>query len=666
VASLLLDLAIGVHHFAMYPSDHPALDSSVDTIMGRLSHIFVDHRTFTIGVADRQLIVEGAVTDPSHAALSELARRLHKHQLGAVVFDRGVKAKEVREALTVLSVDAEIHGTPVGLLPPDEFPAWEDMRLERIGYEDLELIGGAAKAKLDRPMALWLELAMAAMPDSPLSEEGPAGEALAAHLREHGDDKRDESIAAYVRQLAHELRGARGHDADQVQQRLSELLVSMDDETLQGIAHCGGSSSRRNKFVLDANQSLSADAVLKILQAAAERSEQGISSSMTRLLSKLAVHATEGDGEARSMADTAVRDNVEALMEGWQLKDPNPGAYTLQLDAMSRAAPIFQAAETDEPLTGAKRLIQMALEVDADGLIIGKAVPDFLSERGMRALLDLLDQAPPGSRVAESIRTDLSTPETLRRLLVEDKLDQRSLDVMVTRLGVGAVEPLLDVLEDSESRAVRRMVFDALAEMGPTVAEHAVSRLEDAEWFVLRNILTLMQRLDPLPDGFDAWPYLEHSNSRVRRAALPLVLRTSERRDRALTLALKDEEELMVRMALLELAEGVPEELQQFVDRVVLDLHRSDDIRALGAKVLAGSDAPSARDTLHSVAVIGKTLILRRPRLASKSAVLLAALGGLVRSWPEDAQVRALARSASRSKDEEIRAAVEITEEVQP
>ncbi len=47
----------------------------------------------------------------------------------------------------------------------------------------------------------------------------------------------------------------------------------------------------------------------------------------------------------RSQADTALRENIEALITGWDLKDPNPEAYTNVLDAIARAAPIFQSRD---------------------------------------------------------------------------------------------------------------------------------------------------------------------------------------------------------------------------------------------------------------------------------------------------------------------------------
>lgn len=75
-----------------------------------------------------------------------------------------------------------------------------------------------------------------------------------------------------------------------------------------------GNEAQRRRFLLDANQSLAVDAVVKVLRAASESSEQTMSTSLTRLLSKLAVHAEAGSERMRGQADTALRENVEELI----------------------------------------------------------------------------------------------------------------------------------------------------------------------------------------------------------------------------------------------------------------------------------------------------------------------------------------------------------------
>jgi len=45
---------------------------------------------------------------------------------------------------------------------------------------------------------------------------------------------------------------------------------------------------------------------------------------------------------ARPTADSALRDQVQKLVSGWNLEDPNPDNYRLALEKMSRMAPSFR------------------------------------------------------------------------------------------------------------------------------------------------------------------------------------------------------------------------------------------------------------------------------------------------------------------------------------
>ncbi len=663
LSEFLVELSIGVHRHAMYPAGHPSLAPVVESIAGRLGEFFRDHRTLSIGVAERQLVVEGVATDQKHPVLSDLARRLHGHQLGAVSFSKGVTVGEISALLEVLATESERGGTPVGLLPAAEFPSWQHARIYPVGYEELEIRGDAADAEgeTDRVNLLWLGLARSALAGGGTATAPPEARVLARAIEDHGKEPAyDQVILGYLLQLAQELKGAQGSEADMVRGHVSTLLNELDDPTLERLVRFGGNMAQRKRFLLDANQSLAVDSVVRVLQAAANSAQQTISSSMTRLLSKLAVYASRTRSHVGSQADTALRENVEALLEDWELKDPNPEAYTAVLDSMARAVPVVSLGGEQEPeLSGAERVVETALEVDAYGPAVARAVSALMGEGGTGRLLELADQAPPGNGVAERIRKHLTSPDQFREFLSRGSVDEKALKTLIQRMGSAAVDPLLDVLAESDSRAVRRRVFDALIGMGPWVGQRTVERLTDGRWFVLRNMLTLLQRLDPLPEEFDPQTMLEHPDPRVRREALPLALRSNpSRRERALVAALADEDERMVRLALLELRDRVPDSvLPTLAHRVVASGERSGEIRAMGARTLKGTESPLAMKVLLGMVSSGRTLF-GRMKLAGGSPEVLAALNTLAHRWPEDPQVSDILRVAAHSKDPAIRGAV--------
>src|SRR5436309_529352 len=83
-------------------------------------------------------------------------------------------------------------------------------------------------------------------------------------------------------------------EAAALRRRTSRLIRTLKPETLQRLVGMGGDFAQRRQFVSDAADGMAVDAVLDILKAAAESSQEAISHSLVRLLSKLAVHAEAG------------------------------------------------------------------------------------------------------------------------------------------------------------------------------------------------------------------------------------------------------------------------------------------------------------------------------------------------------------------------------------
>ena len=667
LSEFLIELSIGVHRYAMYPPGHPSHDPVLENIVGHLGELFIDRPSISIGVAGRQLIIEGMATEQKHPVLSDLAKRLHDHQIGAVSFTRGVNASDIAGLLAALAEDSARGGTPIGLREGDEFPKWEHAKFHRVGYDKLELrdeSGAEPLKEMDHLTALWLGLAQAAL----ASDEAPAAASdavtIARTIEGHGrDEAYDQAVVGYMLQLTDELKETTDGESRRVRSRVSTLMNELDEKTLARLVEFGGNAEQRKRFVLDANQSLAVDAVVKVVTAAAATSEQTISSSMTRMLSKLAMHASGETGEAgrRSQADTALRENVESLIEGWELKDPNPDAYTTVLDAMATAAPIFQIEDDKTEITGVVRLVQMALEVDAYGPSISKAVQDMAAEGGTGHLMEMVAAVEEGNKAAAAIKQYLTSPEQFRELLGADDMDMNAVNALVGEMGASAVDPLMDVLAESESRSVRRRIFDVLPGLGSFVGPRAVERMNDSRWYVVRNLLALLQRLEKLPADFDPKPYLEHDDHRVRREALPLAMRPgSALRDRSLVTAFADEDERMVRTALLQVQDAVPQDtLSALVRQVVAEKTRSVEIRAMAIRCLEHVDQPLARSALSEIVVDGKT-IFGKTKISAKSPVVVEALRILARKWSGRPGIDGILASAARSKDSDIRAAVRL------
>src|SRR5687768_15240883 len=107
LADFLVELSIALHKHAVYPPSHPLLATAVQRVERRAARLLQERPTISLGVARRQLVIEGVATDAANPLLRDLAQRLHDHHLGAIRFARGMASAELGEALATLASDAK-------------------------------------------------------------------------------------------------------------------------------------------------------------------------------------------------------------------------------------------------------------------------------------------------------------------------------------------------------------------------------------------------------------------------------------------------------------------------------------------------------------------------------------------------------------------------------
>ncbi len=662
LADFLIELSIALHKHAMYPEGHPSLAPAAAGVTRRAALLLENRSTLSLGVARRQLVIEGIATDPKHPVLGELAERLHRHHLGALTFRKGVEPAEVADVLKTLAVDAERAGQPLGLGDPERLRAWPHVQLHSLTYERLELVGEGAPSEGARAAQLWVGLARAALAlqpedDQPMATE-PTVIAQAIDAHERGATAYDQVIVGYLLQIAEELKTAGSAEAMALRRRMSHLVRSLKPQTLRRLVEMGGDFVQRRKFVLDATAGMAVDAVLEILKAAADTSQQTISHSLVRLLSKLAAHADGGSPEIREEADIALREQVQELLRGWTLSDPNPGVYGTALERMARANPLFIAPAEGGYPAEPDRVVAMALEVDVVGPRTLPAVDRVVHEGRLPQLLDALAELPATSAAAAQVWERIATAEVIGRVVATEPVDFKVLDRLVPRVGSSAAAPLLDALAAAESRGTRRGLLAQLARMGGGIGPIVVARLEDPRWYVTRNMLGLLDELPALPEGFSPARYTLHADARVRWQAVKLQLKLPAERDAALVTALRDHEPRIMRLALglLVALQACPEVLVPLLVSHATDRTLASDLRVLAIRALGGTSAPAALEALLRLTSAGRTLF-GRARFPPKSPEVVVALQALATGWRGDPRAAARLTQAAASSDPEICAA---------
>jgi hypothetical protein len=669
MSEFLIELSIALHRHSMYPSGHPSLEPAITSVVRRADHLLQSRQTLAFGVARRQLIIEGVTTDPDQPVLRRLAETLHRHHLGAISLTQGLEADELAAALLALSAEPDPM-QPVGRGRAAGTADWVHVRLHPLTFEGLSIVNGhadpgAAAAPTSEGAELWVGLARAAL--SVDEHGGQGGEstepsAVARAIDEHAHaEAYDQVVVGHLLQIARDLKASSGADADALRRRVSALIASLRPETLRRLIEMGGDVGQRNAFVLDASHTMAVDAVIEIVQAAAEANGQTISHGLVRMLAKLASHAESGSARMRPLADAALREQVQHLLSDWQLEDPNPEQYGRVLHYLAtssrdeRASGEAIAADPD-PI----RIVQMSLETGVLGPQGARALSRAASLGHVGAVLDLLASVPDeGRATADAILERFLTPDTLRSLLAKDPLDTASLDGLLPFMSPRDYDVLLDALCSSPSRLTRRKLMDRLARTPADIGTGVIYQLEHGPWFVQRNMLMLLQRRDRLPAGFSPEPWTHHEDPRVRNEAIRLQLMMPEERDLAVRLALDDRDPIVVLLALTAIQSSCPPNFADRVARLALDPAQDEEVRRVAVQALGPLRQVQALQTLLQIADGGRTF-LGRPRLAATSPVVLAALKALATRWPDDPRAGALLTLAADSSDADVRFAARV------
>lgn len=336
LSDFVIELSVALYKHAMYPDGHPSLKVAREAVVRRLGALLHERQSLALGVASDQLIVDGIATDSRNPLLHGLAKQLHRHGVGAVKFLAGIGGEEIDGVLRALAADADRGDAAVEPDGTGERHSWRHVRLLPLTYDQLQLVDGAESASStegtpQHTAQLWLDLARSALQAEAgvaRSSTDPAAVAGAinAHAHEQGYDQ---VITGYLQLIAGELSTADRADSALLRQRVSELIGALEPEHLRRLVALGGDVAQRRRFLLDASRGMPVDAALTLMEAAADSSHQVISDSLMRLFTKLAVHADHGAPAVRPEAEVALREQIEQLVSGWTLPDPNAQRYEI-------------------------------------------------------------------------------------------------------------------------------------------------------------------------------------------------------------------------------------------------------------------------------------------------------------------------------------------------
>jgi len=702
LSDFLVELSIAMQKHAIYPGGHPLLNNAIDGVMRKLALLLADRDSLTIGIARRQLIIEGVATDPNHALLKELAGRFHKHNLGAIKFSAGVEVEELGDALATIAVDPGRSEQTIGDRAEELSERWTRVRLYPLNYDRLQLLyegrdtegeERVVKGANSKAAQLWVGMARAAMlldANAELDDEVTSPLVLAEAIDTRRQDKGyDQVIVGYLLQIAEELKKQGGTpEAIELQKRISDLVKKLNPETLRMLVDMGGNLAQQKQFLLNASQGMTVDAVLDLVQAASTQDTKTISHSMMRLFSKLSKYAeNDADPVRRANAEAQVREQMSKLISEWNLEDPNPTAYGKVLQKMSRS----RARAGSEQYTECEpeRLVHMGFEIGISGPRFDNALDAMLNMARLQQLLDILDRAPD-AEFADSVWQYLDAHGIIWSALTEANINFDILERITKRKRLSAIEPILDAAERARDAKTRERLLDVLLSLGDEIGPVVVRRLEAARPDLRRDLFLLLGKLPNLPAGFDVSKFLLHTEPAVRREAVRLLLKFVETREQAIVSGVMDTDERAVYYGLQAAQDGGCPPRAAPIIRQRMEAGELDSaLTTLAIRILAATDS-GAGPTLQgkgrtsqmmravtadanpaeTAAANKKTLewlvgrvarrsrFLRKWELQPKTPEMLAALGALASYYGHDPDVQDIVNLAIKQNDPELKKAM--------
>lgn len=647
--AFLTQLSVALHKYRAYPAGHPMRSDARTAILGQLATALDTRPMLRIAVARRHLLIDDAASDPAQPVLGELAERLHRRQIGAVVLRKGLGPGDLEATLERLNADPR-RLDPETITRPEQIG--DHVELLPLSYTHLVMAGEGEHAPGgDSTDELWAELArLTATPGSAIGGGGARAMA-AALLASKGNPSNRASVVRTLERFGRAAVAETGARGIAARKELREMLDGIPREELASLLDIDLSRPAAIGQLIETAEWLPLSALTGLVESAAAASGRTVSHFLLRLLRKLGAGGPavpETDAEV----DHGTRESVQSLLRGWNLADPKPGVHTRLLEELSRRD-AGSGLPLGAALTEPERVVRMGLEVGTGGPLVLEAVDGMLESGQLGTLLGLLD-APDTNPAAAAIWDHLLDAPTLRRLLLEEPVDHSACARVLARVGLASAGGLLDSLTISESQDTRRLILQRLSELGPGVAPLLIARLDAAPWYLKRNLLGLLATLPDIPGGFTARSYADDAEPLLRLEALRLMFRSGPDREDALLRALGDPDDRVVRLGIEAGAEGgLSRSMLPRLMKLLNDPFRSPEIRARGITLLAQFASPAVRQWLVERILVRRGFF-RRTRLAPKSPDLLAGVGVLIRAFAGHPQTLVVYRLAMASGDPEL------------
>jgi hypothetical protein len=361
-----------------------------------------------------------------------------------------------------------------------------------------------------------------------------------------GDARRDETIAAVVRQMS-----------------LDEVMAAILEEIpATGAAREGLSRAVRNLALI--NLSMSRDDVLR--HAGESMRARGMSDEDT---ASVLAGAAPARLEARGAVRTSDSQPVESVL---RLLDLTPGAAPTHAydegvgilraeaadgltdgDVLAALVTIATLETRERELAGVVALLDESL-----GLLVDQQEFEVAADAAEALTLASSDPSigeDHRRRMTDLVRL-LARPEAMRsitsamRVYRHDSSEHEACRRLLAALGGQTISPLLELMADEPDMTARKAIVDLVSGLAAGSIAELGRRVEDRRWYFVRNVVAILGATrDPQSLQF-LERTLRHVDARVRRETIRSVANIRDARsDTMLVAALADDDAANVQLA---------------------------------------------------------------------------------------------------------------------
>jgi hypothetical protein len=582
---LVRALAIAWKNLAAYPPGHPALVASLGLAHQRLQELLTASGAVTLGIAsDGLLAAQEKLTSP-HAR--DLARALYLREVALLRLEPGLQPAELETLLRemsasprgdvrplaeelsasgvthvrVESVDfsqVRLTDAPKGEAAPRSL--WDDLLRTILAGHVLSSEGRRLVDSGEAANAHGIASVLGEVLGAPAaSSEGAAASAAPAGAAEPSAAARA-GLGARVAQAAG--RAFQGTPAERIlaANQVAELVRALPPDLREMLMATALKTLASDETAAEALAALAGgltpDTVLQALQRI--KNEVPLSSHALRLMHALSAAAPSPRLRQVQPPDPALLAELSVLFRDDDIDRYNPEEHQSLLEAAAIEVPVLVTAEeipelgdrletvTDDVL--AERMAQTSVELLVR--FAGRDGTDTLLARidGLFRTLLSSGRLERAATLAEDLRriSDASdgrpavrapVDETLARMATSDSvavmldaftrggsasatLARRLLDA----LGKAGARGFLLALAEEKDKSRRRRILDLLVSLGPVIAPPARDLLADERWYVVRNMIVLLQRVGDPAALADIRHAADHHDLRVRLEAIKWLL----------------------------------------------------------------------------------------------------------------------------------------------